>query len=275
MAVTFNVDGVRVAQDPVKGKVVVSERAFKPGQVLFSEEAFVAASWSTEVCGGCEELRPLSASNGSDESVPRCYCERTGAPKAMYTSRLQENVERRHVVVSIMKNIEGIDEVDRARCIRKCLALYERDANALADVMGLTFTNKQRACDAALQLRPSNGSDESVPRCYCERTGAPKAMYTSRLQENVERRHVVVSIMKNIEGIDEVDRARCIRKCLALYERDANALADVMGLTFTNKQRACDAALQLRRQLPNVFPAGFSDDQMATLIGVLNTNSRT
>ncbi|KAI9917337.1 hypothetical protein PsorP6_013260 [Peronosclerospora sorghi] len=100
-------------------------------------------------------------------------------------------------------------------------------------------------------------------------------MYTSRLQENVERRHVVVSIMKNIEGIDEVDRARCILKCLALYERDANALADVMGLTSTNKQRACVAALQLRRDLPDVFPAGFSYDQMATLIGVLNTNSRT
>ncbi|KAI9913402.1 hypothetical protein PsorP6_005207 [Peronosclerospora sorghi] len=98
-------------------------------------------------------------------------------------------------------------------------------------------------------------------------------MYTSRLQENVERRHVVVSIMKNIEGIDEVDRARCIFKCLALYERDANVLADVMGLTFTNKQRACNAALQLRHQSPNVFPAGFSDDHMATLIGVLNTNS--
>ncbi|KAI9911171.1 hypothetical protein PsorP6_009912 [Peronosclerospora sorghi] len=153
MAATFNVGGVRVAQDPVKGKVVVSDRAFKPGQVIFSEEAFVAATWSTEVCGGCEELRSLSESNGSDESVPRCYCERTGAPKAMYTSRLQENVERRHVVVSIMKNIKGIDEVDRARCILKCLALYERDANALPDVMGLTFTNKQRTCDAALQFR--------------------------------------------------------------------------------------------------------------------------
>ncbi|KAI9915050.1 hypothetical protein PsorP6_006950 [Peronosclerospora sorghi] len=131
MAVTFNVGGVRVAQDPVKGKVVVIERALKPGQVIFSEEEFVAASWSTEL------------------------------------------------------------------------------------------------------------------------------------------------IMKNIEGIDEVDRARCILKCLALYERDANALSDVMGLTFTDKQLACDSALQLRRQLPDVFPAGFLDDQMATLIGVLNTNSRT
>ncbi|KAI9911303.1 hypothetical protein PsorP6_009600 [Peronosclerospora sorghi] len=180
MAGTFHVSGVRVAQDPVKGNVVVSERAFKPGQVIFSEEAFVAASWSTEVCGGCEELRSLVV---------------------------------------------------------------------------------------------STGSDESVHGCYCERTGAPKAMYPSRLQDNVDRRHVVVSIMKTIDGIDEVDRARCILKCLALYERDANALADVMGLTCTNKQRACDAAAQLRRQVPDVFPAGFSDDEMATLIGVLNTNS--
>ncbi|KAI9919604.1 hypothetical protein PsorP6_017701 [Peronosclerospora sorghi] len=128
-------------------------------------------------------------------------------------------------------------------------------------------------CEELRSLSAYNGSDESVPRCYCERTGAPKAMYTSRLQENVERRHVVVSIIKTIDGIDKVDRARCILKCLAVYERDANALADVMGLTFTNKQRTCDSALQLRRQLPDVFPAAFSDDQMATLIGALNKNS--
>ncbi|KAI9911904.1 hypothetical protein PsorP6_009025 [Peronosclerospora sorghi] len=79
--------------------------------------------------------------------------------------------------------------------------------------------------------------------------------------------------MKNIEGIYEVNRARCILKCVALYERDEKTLADVMGLTFTNKQRACDAALQLRCQLPDVYFAGFSDDQMATLICVLNPNS--
>ncbi|KAI9921035.1 hypothetical protein PsorP6_001245 [Peronosclerospora sorghi] len=161
-----------------------------------------------------------------------------------------------------MKKLAWLLEMKNAQRSERCTRAFKPEARRCAvDAKELR------------SLSASNGSDESVPRCYCERTGAPKAMYTSQLQENVERRHVVVRIMKNIEGIDEVDRARCILKCLALYERDANELADVMGLTLTNKQRACDAALQLRRHLPGIFPAGFSDDHMATLIGVIKTNS--
>ncbi|POM58046.1 LOW QUALITY PROTEIN: Hypothetical protein PHPALM_37362 [Phytophthora palmivora] len=179
-APAFDVCGVRVAQDPIKGKVVFSERAFQPGQVIFSEQAFVAAPWSTDLCGGCEELRSAAT--------------------------IASRVHSRH-------------------------------------------------------------------RCHCERTGAPKIMYSPRLQDNVGRRNVVVSIMKTIDGIEEVDRARSILKCLAMYERDSHALDEVLGLTCAGQQRATDAALQLRRQLPDIFPAGFTDQQMATLIGVLNTNS--
>jgi len=82
-----------------------------------------------------------------------------------------------------------------------------------------------------------------------------------------------VSIMKTMDGIEEVDRARCILKCLAMFERDAHALDEVLSLACAGHQRATSAAMQLRRQLPDIFPAGFSDAQMATLIGVLNTNS--
>ncbi|CAI5726789.1 unnamed protein product [Peronospora destructor] len=180
-APTFDVCGA-LAQDPVTGKVVFSERDFQPGHVIFSEQAFVAASWSTHLCGGCEELR------------------------------------------------------------------------------------------SAATLASSNASTDSRHRCYCERTGASKTIYSPRLQDNVGRRNVVVNIMKTIDGIEKVDRARCILKCLAIYEHDANALNEVMGLTCVGQQRATNAAFQLRRQLPDIFPTGFSDKQMATLIG-LNTNS--
>ncbi|KAG7396409.1 hypothetical protein PHYBOEH_002277 [Phytophthora boehmeriae] len=183
-APAFDVCGVRVAQDPVKGKVVFSERAFQPGQVIFSELAFVAAPWSTDLCGGCEELRSSTATASS-----------------------------------------------------------------------------------------ANASSPSKHRCHCERTGSPKVMYSPRLQDNVGRRNVVVGIMKTMDGIEEVDRARCILKCLAMYERDPQALDEVLSLTWAGQERATSAALQLRRQLPDIFPSGFSDQQMATLIGVLNTNS--
>ncbi|EEY58766.1 uncharacterized protein PITG_10898 [Phytophthora infestans T30-4] len=182
-APAFDVCGVRVAHDPVKGKVVFSERTFRPGQVIFSELAFVAAPWSTDLCGGCEELRSSSATASSNPLV-----------------------SPRH-------------------------------------------------------------------RCHCERTGAPKIMYSPRLHDNVGRRNVVVGIMKTIDGIEEIDRARCILKCLAMYECDPHALDGMMDLTCVGQQRVTNATLQLRRQLPDIFPAGFTDQQMATLIGVLNTNS--
>ncbi|OWZ03704.1 hypothetical protein PHMEG_00024518 [Phytophthora megakarya] len=156
VAPTFDVCGVRVTQDPVKGKVVFSERAFQPGQVIFSEQAFVAAPWNTDLCGGCEELRSaatIASNNTSMDSSYRCYCERTGSPKIMYSPRLQDNVGRRNVVVSIMKTIDGIEEVDRARCILKCLAMYEGDAHALDEVLGLTCAGQKRATNAAVQLR--------------------------------------------------------------------------------------------------------------------------
>ncbi|RLN21298.1 hypothetical protein BBO99_00004276 [Phytophthora kernoviae] len=183
-ALAFDACGVRVAQDPVKGKVVFSERAFQPGQVIFSELAFVAAPWSTDLCGGCEELRS-SAATASTVNV----------------------------------------------------------------------------------------STPSKHRCHCERTGSSKSMYSPRLQDSVGRRNVVVGIMKSMDEIEEVDRARCILKCLAMYEQDAHALDEVLDLAWAGQERATSAALQLRRQLPDIFPSGFSDQQMATLIGVLNTNS--
>ena len=182
-APAFDVCGVRVGEDPVKGKVVFSERAFQPGHVIFTEQAFVAASWSTDLCDGCEELRPTAT------------------------------------------------------------------------------------------LASSNASTDSRYRCDCKCTGASNPIYSPRLQDNVRRRNVVVNIMKTIDGIDEVDRARCILKCLAIYERDASALNEVMALTCVGQERATKAAFQLRRQLPDIFPTGFSDKQMATLMGVLNTNS--
>lgn len=180
-APAFDLCGVRMDQDPVKGNIVISERAFQPSQVIFSEQAFVSAPWSTDLCE-CEELRSATA------------------------------------------------------------------------------------------IFASNASVDPDHRCYCERTGSSKLMYSRRLHENVGRRNVVVGVMETIDGIDNVDRARCILKCLAMYERDAHALDEVLSLTCAGRERAMNAALQLRL-LPDIYPEGFTDQQMATLIGVLNTNS--
>lgn len=175
-APTFAASGVRVADGGAKGKVVLAARAFAPGDVIFAEQAFVFAPWSTDVCPRCEE-RKSDAAAGT-----LCACEREGA--------------------------------------------------------------------------------------------APTApLYPGKLETDLARREQVVRLMTGLEGIDEVDRARCVLRCLAMFERDADALTDVLRLTSANYERSLAAATQLRAQAPDAFPAGFSDAQLATLIGVLNTNS--
>uniref|UniRef100_K3WTR7 SET domain-containing protein n=1 Tax=Globisporangium ultimum (strain ATCC 200006 / CBS 805.95 / DAOM BR144) TaxID=431595 RepID=K3WTR7_GLOUD len=159
--------GVRVADDAVKGKVVLSERAFQVGDVIFSEDAFVFAPWSTDVCPQCET-----------------------APK-----------------------------------------------------------------------------NDETHEC------AASQLYTKHLSENLKRREQVVHLMADLEGIAEVDRARCILRCLAMFERDNSALDEVLLLTSANYERSMEATAQLRAQASDIFPEGFSDHQMSTLIGALNTNS--
>lgn len=160
-APSFAACGVRVADDAVKGKVVLSERTFQAGEVIFSEQAFVFAPWGTDVCPGCEEAK-------SDEKT-QCCCDREGKPKQLYTEKLSGNLERREQVVNLMADLEGIAEVDRARCILRCLAMFERDNAALDDVLLLTSANFDRSMDATTQMRaqvpdvfPSGFSDNQM-----------------------------------------------------------------------------------------------------------------
>lgn len=142
-APSFDQAGVRVALDPVKGRVVYSDRAFQPGDVVFREQAFVYAPWATDVCAGCEESSRQQA----------CHCKRTGKPRAWYSPKLNENPQQRSQLVDFMASLDGISEVDRARCILKCLALVERDANALQEVLQLTCANYDEMLEVATKLR--------------------------------------------------------------------------------------------------------------------------
>lgn len=144
-APNFDACGARVAHHPTKGRVVVSDRAFAPGDVIFRERAFVSASWNTDLCGSCEEPR----SDGSR----LCACDRGAPPQPMYSSKLQASIGRRNVVVGVMSSIDGIAEVDRARCVLKCLAMVESDPHALDEVLSLSWAGQDRALQAATQLR--------------------------------------------------------------------------------------------------------------------------
>ncbi|TMW65073.1 hypothetical protein Poli38472_009240 [Pythium oligandrum] len=145
VAPTFDACGVHIVEDPAKGKVVISDRSFEAGQVIFVEDAFVYASWSTNVCDGCEEDK-------DDENAP-CHCDRTGSPKEMYTPALQKDAVRRDEIVQTMRELEGIGEVDRARCILKCLAMFERDPKSLDEVFECACANVDRCDEEATELR--------------------------------------------------------------------------------------------------------------------------
>ncbi|TYZ59945.1 hypothetical protein PybrP1_002422 [[Pythium] brassicae (nom. inval.)] len=164
-APAFADSGVRVADGGAKGKIVLATRAFAPGEVIFAEEAFVFAPWSFDVCSKCEE-RKSDAIAGTF-----CACERKGAAevKPLYPGTLATDLARREQVVRLMTGIEGIDEVDRARCVLRCLAMVERNSGALAAVLQLTSANYERSLKAATQLRgqapdafPANVSDAQL-----------------------------------------------------------------------------------------------------------------
>lgn len=148
-APSFADSGVRVADGGAKGKVVLATRAFAPGDVIFAEEAFVFAPWSFDVCPKCEE-RKSDAVAGS-----LCACERKSAAefKPLYPGALAADLARREQVVRFMAGLDGIDEVDRARCVLRCLAMVERNSGALAAVLQLTSANYERALKAATELR--------------------------------------------------------------------------------------------------------------------------
>ncbi|KAJ0410790.1 hypothetical protein ATCC90586_001419 [Pythium insidiosum] len=168
-APAFEACGVRIEEDPVKGKVVFAERAFAAGEVIFSEQAFVYATWSTAICDGCEEEK--NQEDDEDAEPAECHCTRTGAPKEMYSKALTADPTLRNETVEALSEMEGIAEVDRARCILKCLGMFERDPASLQPVLDLTCANMERCLEEAKQIReelpaiiPEGFTDEQLAK---------------------------------------------------------------------------------------------------------------
>lgn len=157
IAPSFAECGVRVEDDATKGKIVRATRAFEAGDVIFSEQAFVFAPWSTDVCPDCEERKSDS------DAGTQCACDRNGAAPTtpLYPAALVKDLARRDEVVHMMADVDGIAEVDRARCILRCLAMFERDASALNDVLLLTSANYERSLEAAKAVRAQ--APEAIP----------------------------------------------------------------------------------------------------------------
>ncbi|DBA02077.1 TPA: hypothetical protein N0F65_011144 [Lagenidium giganteum] len=137
----FEASGVRVDVDPVKGKVVYAEQSFKPGQVIFREQAFVYGTWSSTVCEECDEV--------ADDDAHPCASKRSPP----FPKQLMNDAKKRTSVLQTMRKMDGIEELDRARCIVRCLAKFEEDATALDEVLELTCANRERCAKTAKKLR--------------------------------------------------------------------------------------------------------------------------
>ncbi|KAF0698542.1 Aste57867_10841 [Aphanomyces stellatus] len=82
----------------------------------------------------------------------------------------------------------------------------------------------------------------------------------------------LLSVMRGIEIIGEVDRAKCILKCVTKLLQTPSALNDMLTLSYANEP----ACVQVAQQLTQKFPAVFTQvtvPVLAKIIGVLNTNS--
>lgn len=58
-----------------------------------------------------------------------------------------------------------------------------------------------------------------------------------------------------------------------MLRNDARALDPLVTLTAANIPRCLEAVQVVRGLIPELFPAGFGDDDAAQVLGALNTNS--
>jgi len=129
-------DPVRVEQDPVKGRVLIALRDFQPGDIIFRERAFVAASWNEFHCIEC--MKP--------HKPTQCDAVRQRYPKVM--------IENLRTIENQLADMEEIGEIDRARCLIKAIGLVNANPESpvVHDFLRLTTVRPYEAYECITQL---------------------------------------------------------------------------------------------------------------------------
>ncbi|ETV93371.1 hypothetical protein, variant [Aphanomyces invadans] len=128
---------VAVLESPSKGRYVVATSTYQPGDVVFQDQAFVYAS-----CNGEHllETKVPTMANLLDDALETAD-EYHPSMHRLFASLL-----------TAMRGFDTIGEVDRAKCILKCVTQFLRHPASLDGMMALSYVNEPACVDTAQQL---------------------------------------------------------------------------------------------------------------------------
>jgi len=135
-----------------KGRVLISDCAYNVGDKVHEEKAFVAATWEEEQCICCSESRDLVDAN--EHSSDDC-------PVAKEMFKGVNSIAKAERTLSKM---EGIDEIDRARLLMKCLVTRREDIEPY--MVGLTAANMDRSRAAAKKIMKHKNTKALLRNSY-------------------------------------------------------------------------------------------------------------
>ncbi|OQS03749.1 hypothetical protein THRCLA_03954 [Thraustotheca clavata] len=133
---TFDQAAVATQSDAIKGRYVTATKAFAPGDIVFKDEAFVYSTCD------CEELL--------DETTDFTKLLDSNEDQTSYARSMRKSF---HKILSAMIEMEIISDVDRAKCILKCITMYIGDKNSLSNLLQLSYANEPACKAAASTLR--------------------------------------------------------------------------------------------------------------------------
>jgi len=101
---------VKIGQDPHKGRILKTTTPLAPGDVVFEDSPVVSASWDEDKCFECLEKH----------SVETCPVAAQLYPTAVLTAIPSGELK--------LRDMNAIEELDRARCLVKAMWLHSRDS---------------------------------------------------------------------------------------------------------------------------------------------------
>ncbi|CAK4079874.1 unnamed protein product [Aphanomyces euteiches] len=127
---------VQVAQDTAKGRYVIATRPHQPGEIVFQDEAFVFASCKAESFLKSKQAtfaQLLDSNESANDFHPNMH-------------NLFFNL------LSTMRGLDMIGEVDRAKCILKSVTKFLQNPSSLDNMLSLSYANEAACLDTAQQL---------------------------------------------------------------------------------------------------------------------------
>ncbi|CAM9348795.1 unnamed protein product [Ectocarpus sp. 8 AP-2014] len=128
-----------VMNTPDRGRVCVATQAFKAGDVLLEDLAFVHASELPDRCLACCGVHEASA----------CFKLKPQGPLPCPPELLEEL----DAAADEMCDLDAVNTLDRARCFIQCMLMYRKDPLSLDPLAPLTAANLPRCLESVVSIR--------------------------------------------------------------------------------------------------------------------------